>query len=491
MKKLQHGIYLDFKTLAMKKISTMDYQEYQTMGTGKLVQRIENGAEAGRDLLFEFWLCVIRQLLPTIAFSIFFIARINRRITIVILLGYLVIFVVTNLLLKCLYKMKEKILSNEEQLNHYLIRGFMEMLVFRVARQFPGEIRKADQVKKEIVQAKVKMNMIHEAFFTIFALLVAVLDIGIITYVYHTKAVSVGAVVALLALIENAYTPIAIFNVQYVQYKLDKAAYRRFETFLDMKEDTQLSNGHEVSNLSGAIEMKGLGFRYGDRTIFEDLSLSIQPGEKVALVGESGSGKSTLTKLIAGLLKYETGSIQVDGQELREIKLDSYYKQISYISQDSPIFDGTVTENLVFDQQVEEERMKAALAGGQLLPLIETMEQGLSTEIGERGAMLSGGEKQRLALARLWFEQKKITILDEATSAMDNVTEELCMNQVIDLLKDNTVIAIAHRLNSIRNFDKIVVFKNGLIEGIGSFDELMTGNEYFAQLYHASVQQEE
>ena len=491
MKKLEHGIYLDFKTLAMKKISTMDYAQYQTIGTGKLVQRIENGAEAGRDLLFSFWFCVIRELLPTIGFSIFFIARINGTITVAILAGYLVIFLVTNLLLKVLYQMKERILSNEEQLNHYLIRGFMEMLVFRMARQFPSEIRKAEGAKKEIVQAKVKMNMIHEAFFTIFALLVAVLDIGIIAYVYKTQAVSIGSVVALLALIENAYTPIAIFNVLYVQYKLDKASFHRFEAFLDMKEDTQLSHGSEVPELRGEIQINGLSFQYGDRPILDDLTLTIAPGEKVALVGESGSGKSTLTKLVAGLLKYEKGSILMDGHELQDMKLDSYYKQISYISQDSPIFDGSVRENLVFDQKVEDSELKAALDHVQLLPLVEQMEQGLATQIGERGAVLSGGEKQRLALARLWFEKRNITILDEATSAMDNVTEELCMKEVIELLQDKTVIAIAHRLNSIRNFDKIIVFRNGAIQEIGTFDTLMAENAYVAQLYHASVQNKE
>lgn len=133
-KKLEHGIYLDFKLLSLRKISTIDYTEYQKIGTGKLVQRIENGSAAGRNVLFNFWLCLIRDLLPTIGFSIYFIWKIDEKVTYVLFVGYTIIFVTTNILLKFLYKIKEKILNSEELLNHYLVRGYMEMLVFRMSK---------------------------------------------------------------------------------------------------------------------------------------------------------------------------------------------------------------------------------------------------------------------------------------------------------------------------------------------------------------------
>ena len=141
-KKLEHGIYLDFKILSLRKISTIDYTEYQKIGTGKLVQRIENGSTAGRNVLFNFWLCLIRDLLPTIGFSIYFIWKIDEKVTYVLFVGYAFIFIITNILLKFLYKIKEKILNSEELLNHYLVRGYMEMLVFRMTKQFPSEIKK-------------------------------------------------------------------------------------------------------------------------------------------------------------------------------------------------------------------------------------------------------------------------------------------------------------------------------------------------------------
>lgn len=486
-KKLEHGIYLDFKLLSLRKISTIDYTEYQKIGTGKLVQRIENGSTAGRNVLFNFWLCLIRDLLPTIVFSVYFIWKIDKKVTYVLFVGYMLIFIITNILLKFLYKIKEKILNSEELLNHYLVRGFMEMLIFRMSKQFPNEIKKTNNAKESIVSAKVKMNMIHEAFFTIFALLVAMLDIGILFYAWKTQNLTVGSVVALIALIENAYTPIAIFNVLYVQYKLDKASYKRFEEFLGLKDDDQLRNGNAINADVGEIAIKNLSFQYGERKIIDDLSLSIKKGEKIAFVGESGSGKSTLIKILLGLLKYNQGKVRLGDMELSGICLNNLYDRVSYLSQDAPVFDGTIKKNLVFEKKVSEEQMLGALSEVQLSHLVENLAEGLNTEIGEKGTCLSGGEKQRLALARLWFEDSELVILDEATSAMDNLTEENVMKSVMQKMKDKTVIAIAHRLNSIAGFDRIILFREGKIVGQGTFEELLRTDSYFMDLYNANV----
>lgn len=361
------------------------------------------------------------------------------------------------------------------------------MLVFRMSKQFPSEIKKTCNAKEDIVSSKVKMNMIHEAFFTIFALLVAMLDIGILFYAWKTKNLTVGSVVALIALIENAYTPIAIFNVLYVQYKLDKASYKRFEEFLGLKDDVQLRNGNAINTNIGKIAIRNLSFQYEERKIIDGLSLSIQKGEKIAFVGESGSGKSTLIRILLGLLKYNQGEVRLGDMELKEICLNNLYDRVSYLSQDAPVFDGTIKENLVFEKQVSEEQMLEALSEVQLSHLVENLAEGLNTEIGEKGTCLSGGEKQRLALARLWFEDSELVILDEATSAMDNLTEEIVMKSVMQKMKDKTVIAIAHRLNSIAGFDRIILFKEGKIVGQGTFEELLHTDSYFMDLYNANV----
>jgi len=481
--KLENEIYLDFKLLALRKIGRMDYFEYQKLGTGKLVQQIENGANAGKGVLYDFWFSVVRNLLPTILFSLYFIWKIDRTITYFLLAGYIIVFLVTNLLLQGLYQIKEKILTNEEELNHFLVRGFMEMPIFRMKHQFPNEVKKALGAKRVIVSSKVKMTMIHEAFFTIFALLVTCLDVGILAYAWRNNHLSIGSVVALITLIDNAYTPIAIFNVIYVQYKLNKTVWMRFTGLLDLKEDTQLEQGIDFPAPLSEIHVEDVSFSYENKEVLQSVRLTIKRGEKIAFVGESGSGKSTLTKILVGLLKYDKGNILFDDEPLKNISLESLYEKVSYLSQDTPVFDGTIRENLVFDREVSENDIHVCLEKTHLLSLLAALDKGVETKIGEKGTCLSGGEKQRLALARLWFDNSDIVVLDEATSALDNVTEGIVMKNVLEQIKHATVIAVAHRLTSIREFDRIIVFRNGKIVGNGTFDELLENNSYFFDLY--------
>ena len=482
--KLENSISLGLKLEALRKVSVIDYLSYTKLGTGGLIQRIENGASAGKNILFDFYLRLAHELLPAMIFSVIFVFVINRVVVVAILLGYIVVFVVSNLLLKALYRVKENILINEEKLNHFLVRGFMEMVVFRVNRRFAREIEKAKGASGEIIASTVKMQLVHEAFFTIFAVLVAFVIIGIILYGWLADALTIGEIVALIALVNNAYQPIAIFNVIYVQHKLDKIAFSRYTEFLDARDDGRLSQGEIISGVKGRVNFAGVGFMYNGREIFRDFSLEIEPGKAVAFVGESGSGKSTAVKLMAGLLQPGSGKITVDGFDLQNVNLNSYYRHIAYLPQEPSIFNGTLRENLVFDDDVAPALLLEAIKKVELDDLYSKLENGLDTPLGERGVSLSGGERQQLALARLWFSDAKIIILDEATSAIDNLTEEAVIKNVMALLQDKTVIAIAHRLDSVKAFDNIIVFRDGCIVEQGQFDELMDKRRYFYELYN-------
>ena len=236
------------------------------------------------------------------------------------------------------------------------------------------------------------------------------------------------------------------------------------------------------------ITLKNVSKWYGHFQVLTDCSTEVKKGEVVVVCGPSGSGKSTLIKILLGLLKYNKGHIRLGEMELSDICLNDLYDKVSYISQDAPVFDGTIQENLVFEKKVSKEQMLKALSEVQLSYLVGNLKEGFNTEIGEKGTCLSGGEKQRLALARLWFQDAELVILDEATSAMDNLTEEKVMKAVMHKLQEKTVIAIAHRLSSIADFDRIILFRDGRIVGQGSFEELMRTNAYFMELYHASMQ---
>ena len=319
---VKNKLYLDFKLQALKKLKTIDYLEYQKLGTGKLTQKVEDGASSSRDILVNFYFKTIRYLLPTGLFSLIFIYQVKKELVLFIFLGYVIVIIVSNLILKRLYRLKENILDNQELLNKHLVRGFMELVVFRTNKKYDTEIKITEEGIKNIVNAKTKIKLVHEIFFTVFALIVNILKVVVLAYSVLNSNLSVGSIVTVLSLLGKAYEPIAIFNVEYVDYKLNKVTVKKYLEFLDLKDDQNLTTGKRIKQIEGAIEFKNVSYSYlKEKKLIENLSLKINNNEKVALVGESGSGKSTIIKLIIGLIKNESGKILIDGNDLSNCNL--------------------------------------------------------------------------------------------------------------------------------------------------------------------------
>ena len=483
---LKNKLYLDFKLQSLKKMKSIDYLEYQKIGTGKLSQKVEDGANASRDIMINFWLKLFRWLLPTAFFSLYFIYKVKKEYVLFVFLGYILVIVISNILLKRLYKLKEKILLNQELLNKHLIRGFMELVIFRTNKKYDTEIKVTKNEIKNIVNGKTKIKLVHEIFFTAFALIVNLLQIVVLGYAVFKSNLSVGAVVTVITLLKKAYEPIAIFNVEYVDYKLNKVTVKKFINLLDLKDDISINNGKILKKINGNIEFKNVSYGYNKKTVINNLSFKIKSNSSVALVGESGSGKSTIIKLIIGLIKYNKGNILIDGNELSEINLNSLYDNVTYVSQEAPIFDGTLKENLVFDKKINNKEIIKVLKLVSLDKFYNKLENGLDTELGEKGIRMSGGERQRVALARLFFDDSKIIILDEATSALDNINEKSVMKNILKQLKNKTLIIIAHRLETIKDVDTIYVLSEGIIKEKGKYNKLINKKGYFAKLYKSA-----
>lgn len=484
---VKNKLYLDFKLQSLKKMKSIDYLEYQKIGTGRLTQKAEDGATASRDIMINFWLKLFRYLLPTAIFSLIFIFRVKKEYVLFVFLGYIIVVIISNLILKKLYKLKEIILLNQEFLNKHLVRGFMELVVFRTNKKFDTELKVTKEGIKNIVDGKTKIKLVHEIFFTVFALIVNILKVVVLGYAVLKSDLSVGAVVTVISLLGKAYEPIAIFNVEYVDYKLNKVTVNKYIELLDIKDDEALNSGLKLKELGGNVEFKNVSYSYNnEKNIINNLSFKINKNSSVALVGESGSGKSTIIKLIMGLIKYDKGNILIDGKELSKLNLNSFYDNVTYVSQEAPIFDGTLRENLIFDKKIPDEEIIKVLNLVCLDKFYEKLENGLDTELGEKGVRMSGGERQRVALARLFFDDSKIIILDEATSAMDNITEKLVMENVVKQLDNKILVVIAHRLETIKDVDKIYVLSDGIIQEEGKYNELLDKNGYFTKLYKSA-----
>ena len=477
---LDKGLPLSFKVQALKKMKTIDYLEYQKLGTGLITQRADEGSRDAASNLMNYYFKLIRYLIPTVIFSLIYIARIDLKLLLFVIIGYLVVMLITKILLKKLYSIKEKVLVNEELLNKHLVRGFMELVIFRTNKKYDTEIKLTEKGIKNIVDGKTKIKLVHEIFFTAFGILVALLKVAMLVYAFVYKNLTIGEIVAVITLLGKAYEPIAIFNVEYIDYKLNKQGLKRYLDLLDLKDVSNIESGKKIK-VNGQIELKDASFSYPNKKVLENINLTIDKNKVTAFVGETGSGKSTIIKLISGLIKPSKGEVLIDGTSLNEISLDSYYDDLTYISQDSVIFDGSLRENIVFDKKIDDKKIVNVLKLVSLEKFYENLKDGLDTNLGEKGVLVSGGERQRIALARLFFDESKIIILDEATSQMDNITEKEVMKNITKL-KDKTIIIIAHRLDSIKDSDVINVMRDGKILASGTYDDLKKTNKYFKNL---------
>jgi ATP-binding cassette subfamily B protein len=483
---LDNGSYMWAKLQAMKKVSRIDYLAYQDLGTGELVQVIENGATATKNILNGFFLTIVRGIIPQLIISFVLIGLYDRTIFAVILGLYALLFLLSYRLMIALRRERERLLANQERLSKFSVRGFMEMVVFRINGRFRHEIERVRGHSTAVVRSRARIYGVQELFFTGFAVLVFLLEVGVIVQQGQRIIAglsTVGTLVALVQFMWHVVSPISHFSVAYVNYRLEVVAFNRFARFLALPEDAGLGTGKAIRIQEGTIAFRDVSFAYGERTVLRDLSLTLEGGQTTALVGSSGSGKSTLVRLLLHLLKPQGGQVLVDGQDLAGIDLTSFYRQVAYIPQEPPIFDGTIRENLLFDERMAEKRVQEIIHRVGLAGFVEALPDGLETPVGERGIKLSGGERQRLAFGRVLAQDPRIVIMDEPTSSLDSVTERFVTENMRSFFKGRTVVVIAHRLQTVRDADKIVVLEEGEIVEKGTFDALISSNGRFKELW--------
>ena len=342
-------------------------------------------------------------------------------------------------------------------MNATLIRGMTELVTFRINRKYKKEIENYALMAEENSQNITKMTMIHEFFFGFFALLVALIKVSIVVLSFtNVVTLSLGGLVAIVMYIDRIYTPIAIFNVLFVQYNLDKVAYQRLEDFYKKEDDPDLMVSGKALPEIQTISLKDVCFSVDSQTIMSQQNRQFSMNKTYGLIGKSGTGKSTLIKLILGLLKPTEGTVYVNQFPLTQFNLEDYYEKVFYLSQDVPIFQGTLKENIVFNQEISDEQVIEAMYRFQLGELYERLPEGLNTIVSEKGMNFSGGEKQRIAFTRLAFTQAEILILDEATSALDEKTEEKVLQEVQKFTHNKLTILVTHRPKTLRFVDEII-----------------------------------
>lgn len=297
-----------------------------------------------------------------------------------------------------------------------------------------------------------------------------------------------GGFIGFVLLTNIFFRPIEKINAVIESYPKGIAGFKRYVELLETEPDiVDSKDAIEVKHVHGDIHYNNITFGYENKEpILNDISLKIHAGETVAFVGPSGAGKTTLCSLLPRFYEQESGSIQIDGIDTKEMTLSSLRKQIGIVQQDVFLFSGTIRENIAYGNlQASEAAIWQAVKRAQLEDLIYSQPDGLDTVIGERGVKLSGGQKQRLAIARMFLKNPPILILDEATSALDTETELAIQKSLAELAVGRTTLVIAHRLATIKNADRIVVVNKDGIAEQGSHEELIERGGGYSRLYEA------
>jgi len=287
------------------------------------------------------------------------------------------------------------------------------------------------------------------------------ITLGTIVFIYSVYALMIEPLYSFVYGLRNVYKALADFQSLFEYGKIEQKV-------------KDAPNAKNLVIKDGEIEFKDVSFGYGNRKIFENLNLTIPKNKKIALVGHSGSGKTTLVKLLYRLYDINSGQILIDGNDIREFKQQSLRSEMSIVPQECILFDDTIYNNIAFSKpSASKEQVLNAIKFAHLDKIIETFPDKEDTVVGERGVKLSGGEKQRVSIARAILADKEVLVLDEATSALDSETEYEIQKDLTKLMGGRTTIVIAHRLSTIMHADKIVVFKEGKIVQEGKHPQLI------------------
>jgi ABC-type multidrug transport system fused ATPase/permease subunit len=304
---------------------------------------------------------------------------------------------------------------------------------------------------------------------------------------------TLGDLMAFISFTGWLFQPIFMIMESMASMQVSLACTERvFDLFDEPIAMPDKTDAKDIEEINEELRFNNVTFQYPDGVeAISNLNISIPKGKVTALVGSSGSGKSTITNLVMRFYDSTTGSVELDGVDIREFKLTSYRKLLSMVLQDTFLFDGSIRDNIIYgNPDATQEDAERAAKIAHCHDFILELEDGYETVVGERGVKLSGGQRQRLALARAISTDPQILVLDEATSALDSESEELIQMALKDIFKDRTTIAIAHRLSTIMDADNIIVMANGKVIEEGNHESLLKKEGRYYELYTTQIKKD-
>ena len=464
-----------------------DNTTYEKTGTGKSIAIISKGVKTWSGLLDKIIIHVLE-----LSISVIITGYLLLQVSSWLLLLLVILLFSGQLLWFWLNKRvainRRKRIELDNTWSRNVVKIIMAKMEILQTQQIHKESQKLHTLHEWQIFYNQKMSLYLVPFYALWYIIIAILLFGVFLHfgeLYFSEQVSLGVIAALtgsILMMQKDFINILDFIKNFVK------DFAEVENLWDFFDNTPQIQWYEEWKTfiykNGDIHIQNISYSYENSSpVFQNFSLDI-PGSKItALVWPSGGGKSTLVKLISGYIRQDSGDIIVDTQNLRDTSLKSYYADVWYLTQEPSVFDGTVEENLLYavTQKPSENQIKKIIKLAHC-DFIYDLPEGLQTEIGERGIKLSGGQKQRLAIAKIFLKDPKIIILDEPTSALDSLSEQKITEAMHNLFEGRTVIIIAHRLQTVKHADDIIVIESGSIIERGTHASLVRKKWYYKEM---------
>ena len=487
---ISSSIYKDIVTDIYNKIQTLDMEYFSGKKTGDMMIRVMTDPSNINSIILEIFDMISEIIKVGLCLGIAFYIDFDLTLGVMVVTPILIITV-----RRYAKRLKRSGKHRQEALDSLNSKLQETLSGIRIIRAFATEDYEINNFKKKNANLKkiavrsarynAKANSIMEAMnYIIIALLLMFSGYRVL----RAKSFTPGDFITIVGAISSMYTPARRAMTRFNSISVNMSSITRVSEILEeMPSIVNRENCIKFENFASDITFENVDFKYRDSTekILKNINLNVKKGETVAFVGNSGGGKSTLVNLIPRFFDVSSGSLRIDGIDIRDYEIKSLRKAIGIVPQETFLFSGTILSNIKYSRRdaTFEEIVEAAKQAN-AHEFIENLSDGYNTEIGERGVKLSGGQKQRIAIARAILENPQILILDEATSALDNESEKLVQDALEKLMEGKTTFVIAHRLTTIENSNKIVVIQKGEIKEIGNHNELLNKNGIYKALYN-------
>ena len=486
--KLVRQIMSRYKNKVFKSILDRDYREFSKEKSGKFISILtENMKKIEQDYLHQYF--NISKNISLMIFSLVAMFIGNWFLTLLVIIASIIPMMISGFIgQKSASLQNSSMIADQKYLAKVkdILAGFLVIKSFNVKEAIGQDYKNESEKLDEIYFIKGKFDVLSNVISQLSGMIVFLVAFGGGMYMVFGGHTTIGSVTAIVQLVNFVVMPLNEIGMGMSKLREGQATLNSFE----VKDVIELQTGKTKEYFDDVISFSNVDFSYpnAEEKIFNNLSLQIKKGEKIAIVGMSGSGKSTLLNLLLRFYDVTSGYISIDNQDLQAISAESLYNLMTIVQQDVYIFDDTLKANITLSQSFTEDDIKKAVQQSGLESYILENELGLQTSCGENGSNLSGGERQRLSIARALIRKTPILLLDEATSSLDNKVTTEIENSILEI-QDLTVLVVTHKLNKsmLKKYNRILFMKNGVIVEDGSFDNLMDRKGEFYKLVELSV----